>query len=52
MIPSTPEEHAAAEFRKQRLSQINERRLSFFAPQDLAAELRPGPHLLRAVVRG
>ncbi|MFB8282738.1 class I SAM-dependent methyltransferase [Nocardia colli] len=81
VIPSTPEEHAAAEFRKQRLSQINERWLSFFAPQDMAAELRrcgfavaedlgpsatairyagapadtperPGPYLLRAVVRG
>ncbi|WP_433662772.1 class I SAM-dependent methyltransferase [Nocardia sp. CA-128927] len=81
VIPSTPEEHAAAEFRKQRLSQINERWLSFFSPQEMAAELhrdgfdvaedlgpsatairyagapadtpeRPGPHLLRAVVRG
>lgn len=81
VIPSTPEEHAAAEFRKQRLSQINERWLSFFTPQEMAAALcrhgfdvvedlgpsatairyagapaetpeRPGPHLLRAVVRG
>ncbi|MFI6999165.1 class I SAM-dependent methyltransferase [Nocardia sp. NPDC050175] len=81
VIPSTPEEHAAAEFRKQRLSQINERWLSFFTPPEMSTELhrhgfdvvedlgpsatairyagapadtpeRPGPHLLRAVVRG
>ncbi|MEU7145782.1 class I SAM-dependent methyltransferase [Nocardia sp. NPDC046473] len=81
VIPATPEEHAAAEFRKQRLSQINERWRSFFTPPEMAAELqhdgfdvvedlglaaatirytgapaktpeRPGPHVLRAVVRG
>ncbi|PXX59722.1 methyltransferase (TIGR00027 family) [Nocardia tenerifensis] len=81
VVPSTPEEHAAAEFRKQRLAQINERWLSFFSPEDIAGELhragfevaedlgptatavryagaavdtpeRPGPHILRAVVRG